>query len=447
MENRRLTALVLSALLLSGCGNAAPSAGSAPPSAPDFSAPESESDTFSGVRVDWSKLTEKTPRQPDVDGGQWYPDFTDHLIPGADYGLLLPYIGDQAYPFNRWEYEGEIQEYYHDYATSFYGLMTQEGKIVTDPVYQSVWPYSYRWEGEDHALPVLLLGRTDPNWGEAGNGLRYAAAASDGSWATDFEFLSYTNRGDQLFLVGPDGCTRLDSSTGTRRDWSWAELGLQEDEISEAISFIQWVTGLNWLDQGVCLGQRTGLEQDREKSHVLVFDPGTEQASWTTMGQWDEWYSEYFSQRWGEREEIRQDGGQTVVILAGRTYPLTDAPENCYSISRDGDLIILGGSDAVYCLYRLSTGEKLLEGTDIELISDLEHHETVLPVAYARGAWTVYDEALNPLLTLPATQSGQWVHFTLRDGLLSASCESIFFGCYDLNAGKYVFFRNMGLGD
>ena len=180
MKNRCL-ALLLSTLLLAGC---APS-GSAASSAP------AEGKGASGVQVDWSRLEERTGRLPDTDGGRWYPDRTDRLIPGPDYGLLVPYVGGQAYSFNRWEWEGEVQEYFSDWPTALYGLMTREGKIVVDPVYQHVTPYTCRQGGEDLALPVLLLARVDEAWKDSNSGLRYAVAAEDGSWMTDFAFVTY----------------------------------------------------------------------------------------------------------------------------------------------------------------------------------------------------------------------------------------------------------------
>ena len=88
---KRWLALLLSAFVLTGCasvgldssgsGSDGQSSGSAI-SPPDCSSSEAEWDESSGVLVDWSRLKDRQSRQPDVDGGRWYPDRTDVLIPG-----------------------------------------------------------------------------------------------------------------------------------------------------------------------------------------------------------------------------------------------------------------------------------------------------------------------------------------------------------------------------
>lgn len=443
MKNRCL-ALLLSTLLLAGCAPSGPAASSAP----------AEGKGASGVQVDWSRLEERTGRLPDTDGGRWYPDRTDRLIPGPDYGPLVPYVGGQAYSFNRWEHEGEIQKYFSYYPTSFYGLMTREGKIVVDPVYQNAQPYSYRWEGEDRALPVLILGRAGPQWEKFGSGSRYAVAAEDGSWMTDFEFLNYTNKEDQLFLLRPEGCTVLDSQTGSRKDWSWKELDMPAsgEELSETLSFIQWVTGLNWLDEGICLGQDMSSDSESwEKTPVRILQPETGEVRWVEQGQWEQWQDVYFDQRWGEREELFHENGGISLTVDGQSYFLKDTYETGRLSIKRGDFAILDEQHAgnnIWTLYRLSTGEQLMEGAEFELIADRFRPNSIFPAAYERGAWTVFNDQLEPVLTLPATQRDNWVQFSLQDGLLTfKENDGIFFGAYDLDKGEYVFFRNLDMGD
>ena len=294
---RGWAAFLLAGLLLAGCAPRSPGSSGPAASGPDVSVSQPEEppkegikepewETADGVRVDWSRLGGRSQPQPNVDGGRWYPQYTDHLITGADYGPLVPYLGDQAYSFERWEHEGEMQKYFSYWPTSFYGLMTREGKIVVDPVYQNVWPYSYRWEGEDHALPVLILTRADPKWKELGSGSRYAVAAEDGSWMTDFEFLNYTNKEDQLFLLRPEGCTVLDSQTGSRKDWSWKELDMPAsgDELSETLSFIQWVTGLT--PRRVCSGLRPGKSTGWSSASGTSGMTNTPTAAGAIWGSW-----------------------------------------------------------------------------------------------------------------------------------------------------------------
>lgn len=458
MKGNRLTALALAALLLAGCTAGGPdsasssSAGSPNPSSGGGSASSTPSARPAvpspNVRVDWSRLEGDSPApQADVDGGRWFAGYTDRLITGENYGPLIPYIGEQAYSFNRWESEGEMQEYWSPWPTSFYGLMTREGKVVTDPVYQYAFPYSYQQRGESRALPVLLLTRADPALKDLGNGQRYAVAAEDGSWSTEFEFLNYTNREDRLFLSRPEGCTVLDSRTGVRKDWSWAELGISQEEVPDALEFVQWGIGLIWLDQGVCIGRRDDQVAEFEDTTLRIFNPDTGEVSWVDYRQWDQWQSEYYNRRWNKLEDFVWENGQAAVVLDGRSFPLRNAPEGCSLSRRQGDFAVLSSSEQGEFLYRLSAGERLLEGERIELVQDLTHPDLVLPACRAQGVWTVYNEALEPILTLPRISEENWMYFSLRDGLLCVRDDSTFFGCWDLKAEKYVFFRNLGLGD
>ena len=462
---RGWAAFLLAGLLLAGCAPQSPGSSGPAASGPDVSVSQPEEppkeaikepewETADGVRVDWSRLGGRSQPQPNVDGGRCYPQYMDHLITGADYGPLVPYLGDQAYSFERWEHEGEMQKYFSYWPTSFYGLMTREGKIVVDPVYQNVWPYSYRWEGEDHALPVLILTRVDPKWKEFGSGSRCAVAAEDGSWMTDFEFLNYTNKEDQLFLLRPEGCTVLDSKTGSRKDWSWKELDMPAsgEELSETLSFIQWVTGLNWLDQGVCLGWgQSDPDLSWDNTPARVFRPETGEVYWVEQRQWDQWYDEYSDRRWSDMGKLVHENSGATLTVDGQSYFLKDTYETGRLSVKRGDFAILDEQHAgnnIWTLYRLSTGERLMEGTDFELIADRLRPNSIFPAAYERGAWTVFNDRLEPVLTLPPTQRDNWVQVSLQDGLLTfKENDGIFFGAYDLDKGEYVFFRNLDMGD
>lgn len=451
MRRKSLTALALSAVLLAGCTTGGPgsvSSASSVSSAGSGASSGQQAVPSPNVRVDWSRLEEDGPAlQADVDGGRWFEEYTDRLITGEHYGPLVPYIGGQSYSFNRWEHDGETQEYWSSWPTSFYGLMTREGKLVTDPVYQSVSSYSFLWDGTSNALPILLLTRADPAWKDFNSGRRYAVAAEDGSWCTELEFLNYTNRKEQLFLLRLEGCTVLDSKTGARRDWSWAELGVSQEELPDVLEFVQWVVGLSWLDQGVCLGHQDSQEAEPENMALRMFNPDTGEVFWTDSRQWDQWQSEYFNRRWPGPEELVQENGQAAVILDGLSYPLTDVPKGCCLSSRQGDLAVLTGSEGGDLLYRLSTGERLLEGDHIDLAADAANPGLILSACCTQGVWTVYSEAPEPLLTLPRVPEEGWIYCTLRDGLLSVHDDSNFFGCYDLSAETYIFFRNLSLGD
>ena len=403
------------------------------------------------VQADWSRLEgARTASQPDVDGGRWYPEFTDSLIPREDYGPLVPYWGSLAYPVQRWEDStGETQEYWYDWGDAYYGLMTREGKIVVDPVYQNAFSYSYRWQGEELSLPVLILYRSDPAWAETG-GARYAVAAEDGSWTTDFEFLLYTNRGDQLLLLGLQGITRLDSTTGAQRNWTWEELGVREEDVSQTLGLIQWGYGLTWTEHGVMAGT---YQEESDDSHTStrfrIFQPDTGEIFWVDGGQWDAWRDENFDQWQGRAWEMSRKGSQITLSSNGESYVIPDAPADCWFVEvRNGLAHLQSNSD--HQLRRLSDGELLLEGAYIEFIPDAVHPERLGCVSVQNGKdYTIYDADLNPILILSLPQTGSsWLQFKLRDGLLSYYCYGDGrFGCWDLDAGRYIFYRNLYFGD
>ena len=450
---RKCLVFALSALLLAGCASGeVPSASSSGAGSPAASSPAPSSSSAAPaspqVRVDWSRReSSQRPIQPDVDGGQWFPEYTDRLRPGEDYGPLLPYLGGLAYSFQRREAGGETQEYWNDWASSFYGLMTREGKIVVDPVYQYVYPYSYQWRGEDISLPVLILSLADPQWRDSG-GRRYAAAAEDGSWVTDFEFLQYTNRGDQLFLLRPEGGTLLDSKTGARRDWSWAELGIEA--VEDSLNLVQWNIGLSWTDHGVCVGCCPAGEWDQmDDIDLRVLDPETGETFWVKNDQWLQWSGEHAGLGWGEPENVVHRDGGLELTIDGQTYFLPRTARDCYLYMRWGDFAVLDEQQAgnrFFSLYRLSTGEMLMEAQMFLLVQDRYDSGRILPAAQVDGVWTVYSGDLEPLFSLPYVSEEEWVEFSLRGSLLSfqyADC----FGCYDLDAERYIFYRNLGLGD
>lgn len=446
MKNKFLLCLAL--FLLAGC---APGVSSDISSGAGEIGPGTELDLTFDVRADWSRLEGERPApQPDMDGGRWYPEFTTSLIPSTDYGPLVPYRGVMAYPFSRWETEsGEIQKHWSGWSQPFYGLMTREGKIVVDPVYQDAYSYSYRRQGESQSLPVLILSRSGPEWAETG-GKRYAVAAEDGSWITDFEFLNYNNRDGQLLLISLQGMTRLDSATGERTDWVWEELGVREEDVSETLDLIQWVFGLTWTDHGIL----TGLEQEEsdnpyESSRFRIFQPETGEISWVGYEQWDEWYSEYSAQRWSQNWEVTQEGDRVTISREGEIYVIPDVSPDCWSAEVRSGLAILntGSGDQ---LRRLSNGELLLEGARIRFVPDDVHPERPGCVSVYNDTYTnctVYDASLTPLLSLPQSGENSWLSFSLRDSLLSCYDDSTWFGCWDLDAGRYVFYRNLYAGD
>ena len=145
MNFKRSLALALTAALLCGC---APQA----PSTEEFSPPNAIQ-----VEVDWSKLEEKPAPQPDLDAGRWFDTSVDKLILRTDYGPLYSYVGTTVTRTGSWTDEFGTEHTWTDpFGSPVYGLMTRDGKVVTDPIYQSVYQPLYRFGTEVTALPVLL---------------------------------------------------------------------------------------------------------------------------------------------------------------------------------------------------------------------------------------------------------------------------------------------------
>ena len=158
---KRILALVLALLscvgLLSGCGGPDPAdPGGSAQSGASASSEGSAQDQPAGpnVRADWSRLEgREKAAQPDRDGGRWYASYTGELIPGPDYGELIPFVGAQVYNFNEYEYQGQPQAWYSNWPNPLYGLMTREGRIVVDPVYNSAYGANWYWQGKNHPCP------------------------------------------------------------------------------------------------------------------------------------------------------------------------------------------------------------------------------------------------------------------------------------------------------
>ncbi len=156
-----IAALLL--LTLAGCG-VKPEAPAATEAPAVTEVPE-DTEAPSPVYTDWSRLTPYEPAQPVC---ACHPGYVGPGEPEArdDYGVLLPYIGKYA-----------SMEYYVIHALPLYGLVTDKGEIVTDPVYSLISFY------ED----CMVLYRGDPLGVGGGDTYFHGAfvrtlAAADGRW-------------------------------------------------------------------------------------------------------------------------------------------------------------------------------------------------------------------------------------------------------------------------
>jgi hypothetical protein len=173
-----------------GTSNTTPTA-SVSPSPSEETVTPSETDWDSGVKTDYSGLTEY--RQP----REIYTRLSDEplmeLQPSDDYGKLLPYIGETMY----------VGSYS---AISVYGLMTEAGMIVTDPLYSYVYQgYYYSRDGVNKSLPAYDLELIPESVDEENpwTSIKHAACAIDGSWLTPFDY-SYINFTDKVIIAMRD---------------------------------------------------------------------------------------------------------------------------------------------------------------------------------------------------------------------------------------------------
>lgn len=241
---RRLIAALMPLLILAGCG--------APAGPGTLEAPEIP-EAVSPVYTDWSKLTPYEPVQPVYTLHPGYSG-TGALEARDDYGALLPYIGKYS----------TMERYVID-ALPFFGLVTNEGAIVSDPVY--AWVHFY--DG------FLVLYRGDPDGitgGDAFDGGTFSRtlAAADGRWVRELTDSYYVASGHGLLLTAAaDGSldlwntegeivTHFDGSAFTSwfgGDFTWGEEGgpfidWTDDRVGYAVSYS--VDG-EYRDEGVRL--------------------------------------------------------------------------------------------------------------------------------------------------------------------------------------------------
>lgn len=203
--------------LLAGCAGTpqetpAPAASPSPPSV--------------RVQTDWSKLEPKAEGHVPLYTRR-YENWTDRLIPADDYGKLYPFAGEKVPARHRYmgeEDEGVPTDIYK------YGLVTERGEVVVDPVYDLVGPPCDRYlDGPSfyHPMPdLLLLGvlverEPDPDVdydGPVAWVWRYGAAARDGSWVTELVYTDYYAADDHtLLLTRENGETEVWDASGAVR--------------------------------------------------------------------------------------------------------------------------------------------------------------------------------------------------------------------------------------
>lgn len=165
---KKLLCLLLAALMLAAVGCTKPE-------------PETSevSETSSGVavHVDYSKLTPYEPLEETYTLHEGYVK-GELLQARDDYGVLLPYCGTED-DYGSPKYSEGMKEWVGGGKFYLYGLVTDKGEIVTDPIYHSI----------AHKGDCLELQRPRTDCLTEGNehDTFYTVAALDGSWVFDLE--------------------------------------------------------------------------------------------------------------------------------------------------------------------------------------------------------------------------------------------------------------------
>jgi hypothetical protein len=201
MRHRFLKFLILIVLvpviLLTACDLKLPFTSPSPAGTPDVSPsaapPETPSpaatDWHSGVQTNYSGLT---PYQPPE---ELYTRLSDgpmtELKPSGDYGKLLPYVGASLF--------GDMGYL----SFNMLGLVTDNGMIITDPVFSRVYQgsfYNYADYTSTYVPAYALVKLNEPiDEDNLWDSERCAVCALDGSWITSFDYTS-VYFGDKVIL-------------------------------------------------------------------------------------------------------------------------------------------------------------------------------------------------------------------------------------------------------
>lgn len=386
---RTLPALLLSAALLAGCSAPGESSASSQPDGSQSASSAQIGGESPQVQTDWSVLEEDGETPPTV-WHHWYSGYTDHLIPRTDYGVLLPFAGARVIlqPL-----VGENPDPYYLSPSCLYGLMTQEGVVVMDPVCTSISRVSYPIDsGDTVSLPVLVLEKGDAERGAAGSGTLKALAAADGSWCTDFLYWGCAASPTAILAGGEDGMDLLAPQTGeVVKEWSWSQLGLENGDgvpwiTGDAYSYLQWTGDRFFLG---CFGQNG--------DEARFLDPMTGEVTTSSAQTWYESLDQKFQNAPQTWWDTRSNGDGTYTLSLGEESHTISAPldmGDALPYVTGGDRVIFEDGHGAFAVTDLE-GEVILprrEGTLVVLQSDWENSGSWLAVRLeGEELWLLYN--------------------------------------------------------
>jgi hypothetical protein len=201
-------------------------------------------------------------------GSRWYADYTDQLVPQDDYGTLIPYVGLRL--LDDWPADSGC----------LYGLMTQDGQVVTDPVYSTVSCPGYG----SQQFPLLVLRQKTSASDGAEDGV-YAVAASDGSWCTPFLYRAWDANSQGLLLFQEDSVTIMTAEGEIQRTWTVAEMGITQEDFDSILSDITWYEGWGGQRRGDYMA--LGWESESDCASLRCFDLESGDIQILTAEEWD----------------------------------------------------------------------------------------------------------------------------------------------------------------
>lgn len=242
-------------------------AGCAAPKAP---VQETAAEPLSPVYTDWSHLTPQAAVEPLYTYAESYCG-DGPLQAGADYGLLLPYVGSYL----------ETDSYMGPLCTM--GLVTTDGQLVTDAIYAQIEPVRDSFDSSTPS-PFLMLyrgrltGRYEDAWGSSWTEGEFdlTLAASDGRWVREMPPCYGAPSllpGDRLGLALEDGSVIVLNAEGeTVQTFSASSL---EAYLGEGFAW-NWEGGpyLNWY-RGVGQVWRYDDSDPGGDGSVCWLDPDT----------------------------------------------------------------------------------------------------------------------------------------------------------------------------
>ena len=394
---RLLCLLLTAALLLGGCAltdTPEPSETEAPTQSTEAPTEPHYATTAGGITVksDYSAYTARVA--PEAKYTRLSEGPLPELLPSEDYGAIYPYIGSELYSTE------------YDFSAGYlYGMVDENGRILTDPVYTNAALLSDY--GVYRSSPFWLLERvgevyTDEYGYETADSF-YALASLDGSFVTDCIYSGVTGCGDVALATRQvDGETVLEVIDASGR------LIYSSLEHPFERPLYPYAYGSGYSDGILRLYAETGEYDSYE--------------SWDGETEYYPIYGYYFADLDGNllsgpyQSAGSLSGGYSAVELSNGNYTYIGR-EPCYLTDTEflyaGDFI-----DGYVCVDFADDGEGpyCIVDTDGEIINELEGMYT--PYYYSR-AYHIYDSAGNEniydsrgeLLYSTATTADGWTGY------------------------------------